>query len=377
MDAYFQPLLNAAQLQQTQQQTRFAQQEQPLRMDVLRAEAQIAKVKADELVADHKAMEIAREKMQEAAKTGKPLSAAEALKMGAETLANLGRFDQAGKILDRAELAHQREERAKLIQQQQAKLETQQQQQTLEWLDAALGDVTDQAGLDKAIKNYEATTGEKVPEQMRAYSPELIKGLRDATLKSKDRMTMQLRQAALDEKERAARERERVRDEELKFKRVRAGIAQRGVEIREERERRLGKEGGGEKGKGSVVTPKAMVDHATAVIRQMFPEVPPEQIKQFARDAAADAMADIRGNPGLDQKAAVYGAVQRNSSNIKTEIKPRLFGLGDPDKSHKYTGAGSSEKNPLPMPDSKDKLIPGKFYKDSKGTVRQWNPPKE
>ena len=374
MDPYFQPLINAAQLQQTRQQTQFAKQEQPYHMQILQAQARQATTKADEMVADQKAMELARTTIQEAAKAGQKIGAADALEIGAETLAKAGRFDSASKILDRAELARQREQRTHVIEAQQAKLEDQRKQQTIEWLDAALGDVTDQIGLDKAIKNYESMTGEKVPEQMRVYSPEMIKSLRDATVKAKDRMTMQLRQAALDEKERQARERERAREEELKIKKARLGVSQAAQEIREKRETRLSKEGGGDKGKGSVVPPRAMTDHATSVIRQMFPEVPPDEIKQFARDAAADAMAEIRNNPGLDMKSAVYSAVQRHSSNIKTEIKSRFWGLAEPDKKHKYTGAGSSDKNPLPMPDSMDKLIPGKFYKDSKGVVRQWNP---
>lgn len=370
MNPFYEPLINAAQLQQIRQNTDFAKQEQPYHMQILQAQAKQSTAKAQDAADDVQAMQMARQAIQDAAKSGKQLSAADALEVGASTLANAGRLNSAATMLDKVELARSREERQKKLQVEEETAKLKQQEQRINWLQSALGNVKDQPSLDAAVKSYEAMTGEQVPETMRKYSPELIETLNNAVMKAKDRAILEARARGLDLREKDIDSKIKEREQKSGVAKIRAQTAERRVELSEDRERRLGKEGGGKSGKGSVVPPKTMIDHASSIIKNMFPTMPKSELAQYARDAAADAMGDMKS--GADMKASVYAAIQRNASNIQEEIKHK--GWFTDEKENKYKGAGASEKTALPMPDSIDKMIPGRYYKDSKGVVRQYNP---
>lgn len=370
MDPFYQPFADAADIAAVKQRTEFEAKEHPFRLKSLEAQSMMDMGKAQEEADDRTAIVMATKAMKDAA-AGAPdgkLDLAGNLEVGASALAQSGKLKLASTMLDKVEQARTRQERQQKLDLEQAKLDDGQKQQRLEWLQAALGEVKDQPSLDIAIQGYEAMTKERVPPAYKTYSPVLIEQLNRAVVSEKDRGVLDTRQKQLDLREQELREREARGRQAAATARIRAGIAQQRVDQAATREARLAKDGGGVKGKGAVVPPPAMRNHAEAVVKQMFPDLSKDQVKQYALDAASDAQVAMGRNPGVDMKSAVYGAVQQNADNIKSES--RLFRK---DKTT-YAGAGSAEKTALPMPATVRELIPGKFYRDSKGVVKQYNP---
>lgn len=370
MDPYYEPLISSAQLRQLEQKTEFEAQEQPFKLKSLEAKSMLDMGKAQEDADDRTAMLLATKAMKDAAAKAPDgqMDLTKSLEVGASSLAQSGRLTQATAMLDKVELARTRQELQEKRKTEQEGLRLRQQEQHINWLQSALGEVKDQPSLDKAVEGYEAMTGEKVPDAYKTYSPDFISQLNRAVMKSKDRVMLDIRERGIAAREEDIQSKIRAREAAAGTAKARIQIAQRRVEQAATREQRLAKDGGGEKGKGSVVPPRAMIGHAESVIKQMFPDLSKDQVKQYASDAAADAQSMLRSNPGMDMKSAVYNSVQKNSDNIKSES--RLF---RPDKKI-YGGAGSSDKSPLPMPKTMGELIPGRFYKDSKGVVKQYNP---
>jgi len=362
-DPYWEPIINAAQARGLEQENKFKMERHPLEMKALQLGIEKSLSDANERTADEAALATAARNIQEAAKSGKKLDPVDALEMGANDLALAGRLNMASKLMDKVELARTRQARQEVIAQNEAKLAHQNQMMELELLGGVLDGVQDQVTLDRAVKIYETQTKKPVPEEYRTYSPQMIDALRNATLTGKMRLQKQIEDAKIAQRQAEEDGREKDRRIRAEAIRTRNQIAQRQTEIKAEREARLGKEGGGEKGKGSVVPPAAVVKHADAVVKQLYPDLPKEQRDQLARDAAADAMIEIRRNPAADSKSAVYSAAQRNAKGVEP---------GGIFSKSKYKGAGSTEANPLPMPDSIDKLIPNRFYRDSNGVVKQF-----
>jgi len=370
MDPFYQPIMDAANIAAVKQKTAFEAQEQPYKLKSLEAKSMLDMSKAQEDADDRTAMLLATKAMKDAAAKAPDgqMDLTKSLEIGASSLAQSGRLTQATSMLDKVELARTRQELQEKRKMEQEGLRLKQQEQHINWLQSALGEVKDQPSLDRAIEGYEAMTKEKVPPAYKTYSPVLIKQLNRAVLSAKDRGVLEARQKQLDLREQEIQERANRGEQAAKVASLRAGIAQQRVDQAATREARLAKDGGGTKGKGSVVPPPAMRNHAEAVVKQMFPELSKDQVKQYALDAASDAQVAMGRNPGVDMKSAVYGAVQQNADNIKSES--RLFRK---DK-QTYGGAGSAEKTALPMPATMRELIPGKFYRDSKGVVKQYNP---
>ncbi|TXH19231.1 MAG: hypothetical protein E6R03_00915 [Hyphomicrobiaceae bacterium] len=370
MDPFYQPFADAANIAAVKQKTAFEAQEQPHKLQTLKAQSMMEMGKAQEDADDRTAMLLATKAMKDAAAKAPDgqMDLTKSLEIGASSLAQSGRLTQATSMLDKVELARARQELQEKRKMEQEGLRLKQQEQHINWLQSALGEVKDQPSLDKAVEGYEAMTGEKVPDGYRTYSPEFIGQLNRAVMKSKDRVMLDLRERSLTAREEDIQSKIRAREAAAGTARARTQIAQRRAEQAATREQRLARDGGGEKGKGSVVPPRAVVGHAESVIKQMFPDLSKDQVKQYASDAASDAQNLLRTSPGMDMKSAVYNSVQKNSDNIKSES--RLF---RPDKKT-YGGAGSSDKSPLPMPKTMGELIPGRFYKDSKGIVKQYNP---
>lgn len=370
MDPFYEPFADAANIAAVKQQTEFAAKEHPFKLKSLEAKSMMDMGQAQEEADDRTAIVMATKAMKDAA-AGAPdgkLDLAGNLEVGASALAQSGKLKLASTMLDKVEQARTRQERQEKLELEQARLQDQQQQQQINWLQSALGEVKDQPTLDKAVEGYEAMTGEKVPAAYKTYSPLLIEQLNRAVMTQKDRGLLDARQRQLDLRDREVSEREARGRQAAATARIRAGIAQQRVDQAATREARLAKDGGGVKGKGAVVPPPAMRNHAEAVVKQMFPDLSKDQVRQYALDAASDAQVAMGRNPGMDMKSAVYGAVQQNADNIKSEA--RLFRK---DKTT-YAGAGSAEKTALPMPATVRELIPGKFYRDSKGVVKQYNP---
>ena len=370
MDPFYEPFADAANIAAVKQQTEFEAKEHPFKLKSLEAKSMMDMGKAQEEADDRTAIVMATKAMKDAA-AGAPdgkLDLAGNLEVGASALAQSGKLKLASTMLDKVEQARTRQERQEKLELEQARLQDQQQQQQINWLQSALGEVKDQPTLDKAVEGYEAMTGEKVPVAYKTYSPLLIEQLNRAVMTQKDRGLLDARQRQLDLRDREVSEREARGRQAAATARIRADIAQQRVDQAATREARLAKDGGGVKGKGAVVPPPAMRNHAEAVVKQMFPDLSKDQVRQYALDAASDAQVAMGRNPGVDMKSAVYGAVQQNADNIKSES--RLFRK---DKTT-YAGAGSAEKTALPMPATVRELIPGKFYRDSKGVVKQYNP---
>lgn len=370
MDPFYQPIMDAANIAAVKQRTAFEAQEQPHKLQSLKAQSMMDMGKAQDDADDRTAIVLATKAMKDAA-TKRPdgkIDLAGDLEVGASFLAQSGKLKLASTMLDKVEQARTRQERQQKLDLEQAKLEDGQKQQQLDWLQAALGEVKDQPSLDKAVEGFEAMTGKPVPPAYKTYSPILIEQLNRAVMTQKDRGVLDARQRQLDLREQELRDRAERGAQAAKVANIRAGIAQQRVAQAATRETRLAKDGGGVKGKGAVVPPPAMRNHAEAVVKQMFPELSKDQVRQYALDAASDAQVAMGRNPGVDMKSAVYGAVQQNADNIKSES--RLFRK---DK-QTYGGAGSAEKTALPMPATVKELIPGKFYRDSKGVVKQYNP---
>lgn len=369
MDPYYEPFIAAAQIREIKQRTEFEAKEQPFKLKSLEAKSMLDMSKAQEDADDRTAMLMATKAMKEAADNkGSPLDLVDSLEVGASSLARSGRLTQATTMLDKVEQARSRQELQAKRKMEEEGLRLEQQQQHINWLQSALGGVKDQASLDEAVAGYEAMTGEKAPDAYRTYSPVLVEQLNNAVMKSKDRVQLQLRARALDLREADIESKIEQRKAAVKTAQVRTQIAARRIEQADTREQRLAKDGGGDKSKGSVVAPPAMRAHAEAVVKQMFPELSKDQVKQFALDAAADAQNSLRASPGLDMKSAVYNAVQRNSDNI--ESHSRIFGK---DK-QTYKGAGSSAKTALPMPATIGDMIPNRWYRDAKGVTKQYIP---
>lgn len=366
MDDYFAPIMSAAQLQQTQQQTKFAKQEQPYHMQILQNQARQSGIKTDEMLADQLALTLASEKIRAAAASGQQMTPVQALEIGVSELASAGRVSTAGQLLDRVELAKSREARQEVLDAHKKKLQYAEQTRELELLSNVLADVKDQAGLDIAAQIYEAELGKPVPPEYKVYSPELIRSLQNATISGKMRLQKQIADDRLEQQRKAEANREAERRRKAGEAGARQELASRRLEIAEERERRLKKEGGGAAGKGSATPSRVAVEHATSVARKFFPGLSGDDLESVSFDIAADAVAEAKRS-GADLKSAIYAAAQRASGGVKAE-KPHILSKEKP----VYKGAGATLNNPLPMPATKDQLIPGRYYKDSTGEVRLW-----
>ena len=371
---YWEPILDMQTLAKGEEELQYQRESRPARLQLINAQARMQTQAADEKEEEAGIMRDAANLVRIANSDGEKVDPIQGLRIQADYMSRMGRPMKAVELLDKIELAESRDQRQKLQGIQMQKLEQQLAYEQAQHIEQALGEVKNQDQLNDAIAVYEGTYNEKVPDAYRTYSPQMVETVRRNAMSAKDRIALGLRQAELDRRIANDKNSADTKARELAIKQQRADIASRSVEIRQERETRLSKEGGGPKSKnGGVVPPKAMVDHAFSIIHDAYPDMSADQARFFARDAAADAQSAIKTNPGVDMKTAVYDAVTRNAKNIETNSRGGLFGIGGKEVPA-YRGIGSSEKNPMPMPDSVDKLVPGRFYKDSKGVVKQWKP---
>lgn len=371
---YWEPILDMQNLAKGEEELQYQRESRPARLQLINAQARMQTQAADEKEEEATIMRDASNLVRLANTDGQKVDPIQGLRVQADYLSRMGRPMKAVDLLDKIELAESRDQRQKLQGIQMQKLDQQLAHEQAQHIEQALGTVTNQDELNDAIAVYEGTYNEKVPNAYRTYTPQMVETVRRNALSAKDRIALGLRQAELDRRESRDKDAADAKDRELSIRQQRNEIAARSVEIRQDRETRLSKEGGGPKSKnGGVVPPKAMVDHAFSVIHDAYPDMSADQARFFARDAAADAQAAIKTNPGVDMKTAVYDAVTRNAKNIETSSKGGVFGFGAK-QVPSYRGVGSTEKNPMPMPDSVDKLVPGRFYKDSNGVVKQWKP---
>ena len=98
-----------------------------------------------------------------------------------------------------------------------------------------------------------------------------------------------------------------------------------------------------------------------------------------AHAVAAKAAQMQQDTPGLDINTALYRAVEEEGKNITKETVGQSTILGKKvpftgQEQTAYRGPGATAASPMKMPGSVDLLIPGKWYKDSKGVVKQYDP---
>ncbi len=371
---YWQPFIDMQNLAKGEEELQYARESRPARLKLLDAQARMQSQQADEKEEESEIMRGAANLVRLASESGEEVSPIEGVRMQADHLSRMGRPQAAMDLLGKIELAESRDQRQKLQDTQMKRIEEQLAFQQAQHIEQALGNVTSQEQLDDAIMTFESVFQEQVPDAYRTYSPQMIETVRRNAMSVKDRITMGIREAELRRREAKDKDTAEAQRRDAAVKEQRARTAERSMEIRSDREQRLRKEGAGPGSKsGGIVPPKGMVDHAISAIRDMYPDLTIDQAKHFARDSAADAQAAIKSNPGIDMKAAVYAAVEKNAKNIESQMEGGILGIGGT-KRNKYHAMGSSEKNPMTMPDSVSKLIPGRYYRDANGVVKQYNP---
>lgn len=371
---YWESFIDMQNLAKGEEELQHARASNPARLQLINAQARMQTQAADEKEEEAAVMRSATDLVKVANGSGEQVDPVQGLRIQADFLSKMGRPMKAVELLNKIELAESRDQRQKLQAVQMKKLEQHLAFQQAQHIEQALGNVTNQQELDDAIAIFEDVFQEPVPDSYRTYSPQMVETVRRNAMSVKDRIATGLREAELQRRKDKDAASVLDRDNKNSIARQRVDIAARSVEIRENREQRLAKEGSGPKSKnGGIVPPKAMVDHAFSVIHDAYPDMPKDQVRFFARDAAADAQSAIRANPGIDMKTAIYDAVTKNTGNIETQMKGGIFGIGGKE-TPAYRGIGASEKNPMPMPDTVDKLVPGRFYRDANGVVKQWKP---
>ncbi len=242
---FYQPQLQAVELQQRQQQLQYDKQADPLRLDLLKGQARLTTAEANQKESDTVALKKAAMAVQNAQASGEKLTAADALTIQANELAASGNPTLAGNTLMLAERAQTQQERQDLLKEQRNKLQQAEQIQRLQWMEAALEEVKDQPSLDKAVQSYEALhSGDKVPEEYKTYDPAKIDALRRTAMTMKDRATLSLKEQDLLRKEEADKKKDEQRKRQLELEELRVRIqAQRAVMERDRKEA-VQKEGG-------------------------------------------------------------------------------------------------------------------------------------
>lgn len=368
---FWQPMLDMQEYKSMDLSNQYSKQTLPYRVQQSESEAQLKKAQATEATNKAEGYAAVRDAINEAAKDH-DVTPGESLEIAAKTLAKMGRVNDAATILDKAELAQSRQSRQEMLAAQTELQKIRVRQAQISEIESSLENVKDQPSLDRAIQQYEATYKEPIPEQYKTYSPEMIDQLKRSVTSAKDRAMQDWRNAETARKEAADRAKEREAASRDSIARTTNEIRRRKIEIEEQREQRLRKEGADKGNKGAVVPPTVLVKQATNIISQRFPDLAVENSDEMAYNVAAKAQLMMKRNPGLDSTSALYRAVQEEASSVSSSVKGGInigsFNVGGKRQS-KYTGHASSRSEPFPAPKSQSELTAGEWYSTPKGSL--------
>lgn len=217
---------------------------------------------------------------------------------------------------------------------------------------ASLYGVTDQAGMDKALK------GTKL-EGMKYLGPESV-----ATARS------QLLDIKTQDKEREERAKDADREQGRKVAEARAAEQVRhNKAIEDERKREAATKAGKTKEKAAGAPTKQEADDAERLIISSYPGIKENKdaLATAGRVVAADAKRRMMANPALSWDKAAYQAMHDRANSFK-----------DIGKSTQFVGGGDSADEALPLPkavtEDRDpsSLVKDKYYEFPNGRVGRW-----
>jgi hypothetical protein len=326
-------------------------------------EAQAGKAEM-ELAGERKMMEL----MQRAAGTAQASgSLAGQLESLAQTAAQAGLVTKAGTLAAQASLIRQRENTARAAGAKMNETQLDIIRKNADLQGQIFGGVTDETSWNRANQLFQFQTGTQSPFAGMPYSPDLIKSISEQAISAKERADLLQKQQTATELKNFRRRRLGQHDTALE-------IQDRRLELMEEREKRLRKQGGGK----SVSSPaKAELDQAGRLITKDFPNLPAEDRVDAAYSIAAEARALRRQNPALDANAALQQAFQaaRAAGDFQTipGLTVPLLGMDVPGTGKTgYSGRGKTATVPIPFVKGL-KPVKDRFYVNDAGVLGRWN----
>lgn len=192
--------------------------------------------------------------------------------------------------------AQSRHANAQTFEQQSAAAKTE-----LNTVSRLLQDVHDQASWDAANGLFEQITGRKSPFQGMEYNPVVVHSLQQSALSLKDKLDLSIKQQNADTRRAAEKSAASFRD-------FRKGVIEQQQVEREQRNTAATKVYG-----TNAVGPspkKSELDAAVAVLEQLHPGLPTEEVNNAAHSVAQAARAIQQTTPGISQKEALQRAAQ-------------------------------------------------------------------
>jgi hypothetical protein len=246
----------------------------------------------------------------------------------------------------------------------------------LNMADSLLSGVNDQASWDAANSLYESMTGRQSPFKGVPYNPAMIAQLQQATLTMKDRLHLKI-------EEMNAQTRAASAEGAQSFRNFREGYLAQDLALRRERETRLSKPGGKNADIGAPV--KSEVDHADALLKEAFPDLPDSERTNASYTVAARAKAIRKTTPGMDADTAMQRAITESRGQFKTlNDSYKILGMDVPGTGHEVTHFTHPGMPTAPQPGKSAMALPpnptaqtlkgGQAYKLPGGQVGTWNP---
>lgn len=226
------------------------------------------------------------------------------------------------------------------------------------------GGANDEASWRTANALYEFQTGQASPYRDMPYSPGLVQQINDSALTAKERADEEAKRLTRDATNKYRQSRLAQIDEQNRIRRE----AQR---IREAREARLAKAGGG---KGVTSPNKSETDQAARLIKKDYSNMDPADLNDASFNLAADARALRRANPALDAGSALQQAYNSSvaAGDFQTGART-VAGVEIPGTTKtSYNGRGRTPTTPAPIPADRKSLQVDRYYVNPKGQVGRW-----
>lgn len=383
-DPYFEPFQADQQLRMGQQQMERSAQLFPAqlqhqlglgRLAMAEAQQKEAQVAADKLVAQRMQARMAGGQ-QAGGKPPEMSDMAQGLAEDAMSFIAAGDSMRGNQLLTSASQLLSRSAQASKAKVEQARTQALMRQKQVDDLARLTSGVRDEQSWRQALAWWQRThEGEQVSPEFEAisrlpYSPQLMRLLQDGATSVKDKIAQQMKKLELAEREKHDRAMEGLQ-------RARVDQGERRTRAYEERQKNLEKTGGKA---NKVNVPGYLISAANDAIKRRFPELELKSDRsEMAHAVAAKAAQMQQDTPGLDINTALYRAVEEEGKNITKETvgQSTILGKKVPFTGREqtaYRGPGATAASPMKMPGSVDLLIPGKWYKDSKGVVKQYDP---
>lgn len=230
------------------------------------------------------------------------------------------------------------------------------------------GGATDQKTWEQAGRLWEFQTGLPNPYEGVPFSKDLAARINSAALSTKERLTLEEQELSRKGLERFRNKRLGQHDQEIEIRKAQQ-------KLRETREARLAKAGGG-KAVSSPTT--AEVSQAKNLVRRDFPGLEGNDLNEAVYSIAAEARALRQANPALDASVALQQAYNNARAGGDFEAVPprRVLGMDIPGTGGgtRYRGAMRGVE-PLPMAQgivNKGALVKDKYYQGAGGVIGRW-----